>query len=56
MQDKLAMRDMEHVQTIAWTVEIATLVVTLVIAWVVWKVTRTAVREKQSKAAKNEEP
>jgi len=50
------MREMEHVQTIVWTVEIATFIVTVLIALVVWKVTRAAVRKKRLEAVNNEEP
>lgn len=56
MRDKLATGAMEYVQVIAWTIEIVTLIVTILIAWAVWKVTRKAVREKRSMTADNEKP
>lgn len=46
---KLGNIEMEHVQAIAWTIEIATFIVAILIAWGVWKISKRAIRKKQSK-------
>ena len=53
MQNKLGVTEMENVQAIAWTIEIATFIVAVLIAWFVWKISKKAVREKRSKAENN---
>jgi heme/copper-type cytochrome/quinol oxidase subunit 2 len=45
---RLDSNTMENVQAVAWTIEIVTIIVALLIAWVVWKISRRAVRNKQS--------
>jgi heme/copper-type cytochrome/quinol oxidase subunit 2 len=50
LMQKLGSSEMENVQVIAWTIEIVTLIVALLIAWAVWKISRRAVRNKQAKS------
>ena len=51
---KLGSSEMENVQAIAWTIEIVTLIVALLIAWAVWKVSRRAVQKKQARQNSSE--
>ncbi len=46
---KLGNVEMENVQAIAWSIEIVTFIVAALIAWGVWKISKRAIRKKQSK-------
>ena len=46
--NKLGNTEMENVQAIVWTIEIATFIVTVLIAWGVWKISKRAIQKKKS--------
>lgn len=48
-QAEISMSEKEHVQTIVRVVELATFVTAVAIAWVVWRISKRASKNKKSK-------